>query len=63
MHKIRNTKHLEILNSMLNIKPLGCSQPLSKKTMRKILIFCGWNKKKALEWIESGDYVYHFMDD
>jgi len=43
MHKIRNTKHLEILNSMIGIIAPGCRKPLSKKTLRTLLQLYKWD--------------------
>ena len=53
MHKIRNTKHLEVLNSLLGTTPHGCSGPLSKKSLWKLCIIKKWDKKKVLESIED----------
>lgn len=63
MHKLRNTRHIEILNSMLNIVPLGCSQPLSKRTMRILLQVNGWDKQKVLKEIENDEWWYRFCND
>jgi hypothetical protein len=63
MHKLRNTKHIEMLNSMLNIVPPGCSQPLSKRTMRILLQVHKWNKKEVLKEIENDEWWYRFCND
>lgn len=63
MHKLRNKSHIDILNSMTNIVPKGCSEPLSKSIIRKMLVRFNWDKYKVLEFIDSGEYVYSFMND
>ena len=63
MHKIRNTKHLEVLNSLIGIKPFGSSEPLSKKTLRKLCILHKWDKKKVLKDIENDTWWCYFCDD
>lgn len=63
MHKLRNKSHIDILNSMTNIVPKGCSKPLSKSIMRKMLVRFSWDKYKVLEFINSGEYVYSFIND
>lgn len=63
MHKIRNTKHLEILNSLLGTTPYGCSGPLSKKTLWKLCILYKWDKKKVLKSIEDDTWWVPFCDD
>jgi hypothetical protein len=55
MHKLRNTKYIEILNSMLNVVPFGCSQPISKRKMRILLQTHKWNKKEVMKEIENND--------
>lgn len=63
MHKIRNTKHLELLNSLVGIKPVGCCEALSKKTLRKLCVLFKWDKKKVLQSIKDGSWGYYFCDD
>ena len=48
---------------MLNIVPLGCSQPLSKRTMRILLQVNGWDKQKVLKEIENDEWWYRFCND
>ena len=62
MHKLRNTEHIEILNSLVGIKPSGYAEPLSKKMLRKILAYCHWYKQKAIDYITSREFEYHFCD-
>ena len=38
MHKIRNTKHQAILDSLVETIAPGCSEPLSKRTLKKLCI-------------------------
>lgn len=63
MHKIRNTKHLEVLKSLLGTTPHGCSGPLSKKSLWKLCIIKKWDKKKVLESIENDTWWTYFCDD
>lgn len=63
MHKIRNTKHLEILNSMVGIIAPGCSEPLSKRTLRTLLQLYKWDKKKVLKLIEDDEWWCHWADE
>ena len=63
MHKIRNTKHLEVLDSLIGTKPIGCCEPLSKKTLWKLCILHRWNKKEVLKDIENDTWWYHFCND
>ena len=60
MHKIRNTKHQEILESLVGTIPPGCSEPLSKNTLRKLCVIHKWNKKAVLKDIENDTYGYTF---
>lgn len=63
MHKIRNTKHKEALESLYGIVAPGCSVPLSKKTLRKLLALYDWEKWKVKEVIEKGEWWYPFCED
>jgi len=63
MHKIRNTKHLEVLNSLLGTIPHGCSGPLSKKSLWKLCIINKWDKKKVLKSFEDDTWWTYFCDD
>jgi hypothetical protein len=63
MHKIRNTKHIEVLNSLIGTVPPGYSSPLSKKLLWKLCILCKWNRKKVLEKIENDTWWVHFCED
>ena len=63
MHKIRNTRHLEVLNSLLGTTPHGCSGPLSKKSLWKLCIIKKWDKKKVLKSIEDDTWWTYFCDD
>ena len=58
MHKLRNTKHIEILNSLVGIKPDGYAQPLSKRMLRKILVYCKWYRQKAYDFIMSKEFEW-----
>ena len=64
-HKIRNTKHLELLNEIYNMKiiPRGYSDPLSKRMIKKFLIYNKWYKQKTLDFIESYEWWYWDVDD
>jgi hypothetical protein len=63
MHKIRNTKHIEILNSLIGTTPHGCFSSLSKKTLWKLCIIHKWDKKKILKDIENDTWWCHFCND
>ena len=63
MHKIRNTKHLKILNSMVGTVAPGQAEPLSKKILRKLLQAHKWDKKATMEEIEKDEWWYRFVDD
>ncbi len=63
MHKIRNTKHKEILESLVGIVAPGCSQPLSKRTIRILCNLYKWDKKKVIKVIEDDYWWVHFCDD
>ena len=58
MHKLRNTLHIAILNSMLNVIPPGGSKPISKKKMRQFLQYRKWDKTRVLKEIEEDTYCY-----
>ena len=49
MHKIRNTKHQAILDSLVGTIAPGCSEPLSKRTLKKLCIIKKWVKKAVLK--------------
>ena len=64
MHKLRNTKHKEILERVLNIVPTGFEEsPFSKmkKRTRMFCASCEWNENKIREYIESGDWIYSWV--
>ena len=63
MHKIRNTKHIEVLNSLIGTTPFGCMNPLSKKMLWKLCILHNWDRKKVLKDIKDDTYWVHFCDD
>ena len=63
MHKIRNTKHIEVLNSLIGTTPLGCMNPLSKKTLWKLCTLHNWDRKKVLKDIKNDTYWVHFCND
>ena len=63
MHKIRNTKHIEVLNSLIGTTPFGCMNPLSKKMLWKLCILHNWNRKKVLKDIKDDTYWVHFCND
>lgn len=47
MHKIRNTKHQASLDSLVGTIAPGCSEPLSKRTLKKLCIIKKWDKSGA----------------
>lgn len=63
MHKIRNTKHIEVLNSLIGTTPFGCMNPLSKKMLWKLCILHNWDRKKVLKDIKDDTYWVHFYND
>lgn len=63
MHKIRNTKHQEILESLVGTVAPGCSAPLSKRTLKKLCIIHKWNKKAVLKDIKDDNWWIYFIDD
>lgn len=63
MHKIRNTKHLEVLNSLIGTIPHGYSGPLSKKILWKLCILYKQDKKKVLKSIEDDTWWASFCND
>ena len=58
MHKLRNTKHIEILNSMLTYIPLGTTNPISKRKMRQFLSINEWDQDVVFKKFKSGDWIY-----
>ena len=64
-HKIRNTAHLALLNELYEMKiiPHGYLAPLSKRMLRKFLIWNKWYKQKTLDFIESEEWWYWWADD
>ena len=63
MHKIRNTKHQAILDSLVETIAPGCSEPLSKRTLKKLCIIKKWNKKEVLKDIKEDNWWIYFCDD
>lgn len=63
MHKIRNTLHKEILNSLVGIIAPGYTKPLSKRTIRKLCHLYKWNKNKIIKVIEDDEWWVHFCED
>lgn len=63
MHKIRNTRHKQILESMCGITPLGYSGPISKKKIRRLLQWNKWDKEKVLKLIRDDEWWYGFCND
>lgn len=41
----------------------GQAEPLSKKTLRKLLQAHKWDKKATMEEIEKDEWWYRFVDD
>ena len=58
MHKIRNKEHLALIEKLKSMYP-----ELSKRVIREILRVKKWDEHEAIQWIKSGDYFYHFIDD
>ena len=56
MHKIRNTKHQAILDSLVGTIAPGCSEPLSKRTLKKLCIIKKWDKKAVLKDIKEDNW-------
>ena len=63
MHKIRNTKHQAILDSLVGTIALGCSELLSKRTLKKLCISKKWDRKAVLKDIKEYNWWIHFCDD
>lgn len=63
MHKLRNQRHIEILNSLLGFIPYSMNAPLSKRALRRILVYCKWDKKKAAKMLEDNDFYFIFAED
>ena len=65
MHKLRNKRHKEILESMTNYIPPYSYIPISKRKMRKFLQINNWNLHKVMEKFKNGDWYYcwPFFDD
>lgn len=63
MHKLRNTKHIKILNSLYGIVPPGCREPLSKKKLRYLLHINDWNSEIVRKLIETDEWWYHWAND
>ena len=63
MYKIRNIKHQAILDSLVGTIALGCSEPLSKRTLKKLCIIKKWNKKEVLKDIKEDNWWIYFCDD
>lgn len=65
MHKIRNTKHLELLNKLcgMGIIPPGCREPLSKRVLRDLLVANKWDEHKVLQEIKNDEWWYRYADD
>ena len=63
MHKIRNTKHQAILDSLVGTIAPKCSEPLSKRTLKKLCIIKKWNKKEVLKDIKEDNWWIYFCDD
>ena len=63
MHKIRNTKHQAILDSLVGTITPGCSEPLSKRTLKKLCIIKKWDKKAVLNDIKEDNWWIYFCDD
>lgn len=63
MHKIRNTRHLSVLNSLIGTTtPIG-KTPLSKKTLWKLCITHKWDKEKVIKDIKDDTWWYRFCND
>ena len=62
MHKIRNTKHQAILDSLVGTIAPECSEPLSKRTLKKLCIK-KWDKKAMLKDIKADNWWIYFCDD
>ena len=63
MHKIRNTKHQAILDSLVGTIAPGCSEPLSKRTLKKLCIIKKLDKKAVLKDIKEDNWWIYFCDD
>ena len=63
MHKIRNTKHKEALDSLYGIVPPGCSDVLSKKKLRYLLSRHNWEVWTVRDLIEKDEWWYPFCND
>ena len=63
MHKICNTKHQAILDSLVGTIAPGCSEPLSKRTLKKLCIIKKWDKKAVLKDIKEDNWWIYFCDD
>ena len=63
MHKIRNTKHLELLNKLMGIIPPGCREPLSKRVLRDLLVANKWDEHKVIQLIKNDEWWYRYADE
>lgn len=68
MHKLRNTKHKEILERIFDIIPSGYNELPFKKFKKRTRMFCAlykWDETKIRKLIENGDwsYCYIFFND
>ena len=63
MHKIRNTKHLELLNKLYGIIAPGCSEPLSKRVLRDLLVSNDWDEHKVRQLIKNDEWWYRYAND
>ena len=63
MHKIRNTKHKEALDSLYGIVPPGCSDVLSKKKLRYLLSRHNWEVWTVRDLIKKDEWWYPFCND
>lgn len=63
MHKIRNTRHLELLNKLYGITSNGCKTPLSKRVLRDLLVSNNWDEHKVLQLIKNDEWWYRYAND
>jgi hypothetical protein len=63
MHKIRNTKHKEALESLYGIIPPGHAKPLSKAKLRYLLVRHNWEPWTVKDLIEKDEWWYPFCID
>lgn len=54
---------MELLEKLKGIIPPGCSEPLSKRVLRDLLVANKWDEHKVIQLIKNDEWWYRYADD